>query len=59
MCYDVYTKVVEMDLFEAGFEVEWMELDTDEAEREGEWDGVRRRYWVLDKYRLPLCKYVA
>jgi len=59
VCYDVYTKVVEMDLFEAGFDVEWTELPTEEAEREGEWDGVRRRYWALDWYRLPLCKFVA
>jgi len=59
VCYDVYTKVVEIDLFEAGFDVEWTELPTEEAEREGEWDGVRRRYWALDWYRLPLCKFVA
>ncbi len=60
VCYDVYTKVVEMDLFEAGFEVEWEEMDVGELGEEGrgEWEGVRRRYWVLDKYRLPFCKFL-
>jgi protein arginine N-methyltransferase 2 len=59
VCYDVYTKVVEMDLFEAGFDIEWTEVETKEAEREGEWQGLRRRYWALDKYRLPVCTFVA
>jgi protein arginine N-methyltransferase 2 len=58
VCYDVYTKVVEIDLFEAGFDIEWSEIETKEAERDGEWLGVRRRYWALQKYRLPLCKFV-
>lgn len=56
--YDVYQKVVEMDLFEAGFDVEWEEVDVPDLEREGEWDGVRRKYWVVDKYRLPICKFM-
>lgn len=59
VCYDVYTKVVEMDLFEVGFDVEWEEFETTEADREGEWQGVRRRYWALDKYRLPMCSFVG
>ncbi|KAL4736997.1 protein arginine N-methyltransferase 2 [Aspergillus similis] len=54
--YDVYQKVVEMDLFEAGFDVEWEEIDVPKLE--GEWNGVRRPYWSIDKYRLPLCKYM-
>ncbi|RDW90592.1 protein-arginine N5-methyltransferase [Aspergillus mulundensis] len=54
--YDVYQKVVEMDIFEAGFDVEWEEIDVPKLE--GEWNGVRRPYWSIDKYRLPLCKYM-
>jgi protein arginine N-methyltransferase 2 len=53
--YDVYQKVVEMDLLEAGFDVDWEEIDVPSLE--GEWSGVRRKYWVIDKYRLPVCKY--
>ncbi|PKY01334.1 putative arginine N-methyltransferase [Aspergillus campestris IBT 28561] len=54
--YDVYQKVVEMDLFEAGFDVEWEEIEVPKLE--GEWSGVRRAYWMVDNYRLPLCKYM-
>ncbi|KAI1812992.1 arginine N-methyltransferase 2 [Poronia punctata] len=60
VCYDVYTKVVEMHLADAGLDLEWKEFDVDmkglEEEGKGEWDGVRRRYWTLDKYRLPIVK---
>ncbi|KAI0459298.1 arginine N-methyltransferase 2 [Xylaria acuta] len=58
VCYDVYTKVVEMHLTDAGLDIEWDELDVDmkglEEEGKGEWQGVKRRYWTLDKYRLPI-----
>jgi type IV protein arginine methyltransferase len=52
VCYDVYTKVVEMHGEEAGLDVEWNEIDVDLSglakPGEGEWSGVRRRYWTLD-----------
>ncbi|KAL2807647.1 S-adenosyl-L-methionine-dependent methyltransferase [Aspergillus granulosus] len=54
--YDVYQKVVEIDIFEAGFDVEWEEIAVPTLEEE--WNGVRRPYWRIDKYRLPLCKYM-
>ena len=54
--YDVYQKVVEIDLFEAGFDVEWENIKVPELE--GEWAGVRRSYWAIDNYRLPTCKYM-
>lgn len=58
ICYDVYGKVVEMDLFEAGFDTEW---DVNEAPKmdEAEWEGVKRRYWALKDYKLPICKFVG
>lgn len=59
VCYDVYTKVVEMDLFEAGFDVEWQTVDVPDLQQRGEWDGVKRSYWKADKYRLPLCRFVG
>ncbi|KAI1075718.1 arginine N-methyltransferase 2 [Whalleya microplaca] len=59
LCYDVYTQVVEMHLSDAGMDVEWKELDVNmkdlEKEGVGEWQGVKRRYWTLNKYRLPIC----
>ncbi|KAF7585195.1 hypothetical protein BBP40_011758 [Aspergillus hancockii] len=54
--YDVYQKVTEMDLFEAGFDVEWEEINLPKLDEE--WDGVRRAYWQIESYRLPLCKYM-
>ncbi|KAI0539994.1 arginine N-methyltransferase 2 [Xylaria digitata] len=58
VCYDVYTKVVEMHLTDAGLDIEWNELEVDmkglDEEGKGEWHGVKRRYWTLDNYRLPI-----
>ncbi|KAK2593920.1 Arginine N-methyltransferase 2 [Conoideocrella luteorostrata] len=63
VCYDVYTKVVEMHGADAGLDVEWHETDVDMSalaeDGKGEWDGVRRRYWTLDKYRLPICTFMG
>lgn len=54
--YDVYQKVVEMDLLEAGFDIEWEDIKVPSLDEE--WDGVRRKYWVVDNYRLPVCRYL-
>ncbi|QDS78186.1 hypothetical protein FKW77_005504 [Venturia effusa] len=59
VCYDVYTKVVEMDLYEAGFDVEWEDVNIPDLKKAGEWDGVRRPYWTLDTYKLPTCKFMG
>lgn len=54
--YDVYQKVVEMDLFEAGFDVDWQDLDIPELD--AEWEGVKRKYWDVKHYRLPICRFM-
>lgn len=64
VCYDVYKRVVERDLEEVGMSVSWTSVGVGEEvsekkEGEGEWKGVRRRYWVLDEYRLPVCRMVT
>ncbi|KEY64937.1 hypothetical protein S7711_08936 [Stachybotrys chartarum IBT 7711] len=63
ICYDVYTKVAEMHCSDAGLDVEWEEIDVDMSklgeEGKGEWEGVRRRYWTLDNYRLPVCTFMG
>ncbi|KAL8749955.1 MAG: hypothetical protein Q9184_006605 [Pyrenodesmia sp. 2 TL-2023] len=59
ICYDVYAKVVELDLFEAGFEVEWTGVEVPDLEQSGEWEGVRRPYWKLREYRLPVCWFMG
>ncbi|KAM0796622.1 arginine N-methyltransferase-like protein [Usnea florida] len=58
ICYDVYAKVLEMDLFEAGFDTVWQTLKVPEMEKE-EWDGVKRRYWSLNEYKLPTCEFIG
>ena len=58
ICYDVYTKAVEMDLFEAGFDTEWDTLQVPEIDN-GEWKGIKRKYWALREYKLPTCSFFA
>ncbi|KAF9695182.1 hypothetical protein EKO04_006802 [Ascochyta lentis] len=57
--YDVYGKIVEMDLFEAGFDTEWETIQVPDLDEQGEWEGVRRKYWVLKEYRLPTCSFIG
>ena len=61
VCYDVYCKVVELDLCDAGMDVDWTDVEVGSLgeDGEGEWKGVRRRYWTLDKYRLPVCTFLG
>jgi protein arginine N-methyltransferase 2 len=59
VCYDVCTKIVEMDLFEAGFDTEWEDLPVPNLDGSGGWEGVRRKYWALDKYKLPICTFIG
>ncbi|KAK4140317.1 S-adenosyl-L-methionine-dependent methyltransferase [Dichotomopilus funicola] len=63
ICYDVYTKVAELHLTDAGLDVDWDVIDVDMSHLaeagKGEWEGVKRRYWTLDKYRLPTCTFLG
>ncbi|KAL8860434.1 MAG: hypothetical protein Q9178_003093 [Gyalolechia marmorata] len=59
VCYDVYGKVVELDLFEAGYEVEWTTVQVSDLDESGEWEGVKRPYWKLKEYRLPICRFMG
>ncbi|KAK5168712.1 Arginine N-methyltransferase 2 [Saxophila tyrrhenica] len=60
VCYDVYTKVVELHLDEAGLDVEWTDIAVPDLAARGEWEGVRRPYWAnIKTYRLPTCKFVG
>ncbi|KAL1894739.1 Arginine N-methyltransferase 2 [Sporothrix stenoceras] len=65
VCYDVYTRVVEMHLSEAGLDVAWNDVDVPLAQDgldkagAGAWEGILRPYWTLDKYRLPVCTFMG
>ena len=54
--YDVYQKIVEMDLLEAGYDVDWEDVELPDLR--GEWEGVRRKYWNVERYRLPVCRFL-
>ena len=56
ICYDVYGKIVEIHLDEAGLDVEWETMEVPEMGEEG-WGGVKRKYWALKEYRLPTCTF--
>ncbi|KAJ7901889.1 arginine methyl transferase [Mycena olivaceomarginata] len=49
--YDVYTRVAEVHLADAGFNVIWSDVDV--SDQENRW-GNSRRYFTCPTYRLPL-----
>ncbi|RPB29813.1 arginine N-methyltransferase 2 [Terfezia boudieri ATCC MYA-4762] len=57
--YDVYRKIAEMDLFEAGLETKWEVVRVGDLDKEVEWEGVKRKYWCLDEYWLPVCTFLG
>ena len=57
VCYDVYTKVVELDLFDAGLDVKWTTLPVPDLAQA--WEGIRRPYWVVKEYLLPTCTFIG
>lgn len=60
ICYDVYTRVSEMHLSDAGLDVDWEVIPVDmkglEEAGKGKWEGVRRRYWTLDGKASPVYR---
>ena len=59
ICYDIYIKVTEMDLFEAGYDVEWVTMKVPDLEKSKAWKGVKRRYFALNEYKLPVCTFMG
>ncbi|CAO2651076.1 Nn.00g093730.m01.CDS01 [Neocucurbitaria sp. VM-36] len=59
ICYDIYTKVAEIDLYEAGFDTTWEDIDVPSGlHGSKQWEGTRRPYWTIDVYRLPVNTFV-
>ncbi|KAI9310125.1 arginine N-methyltransferase 2 [Dichotomocladium elegans] len=56
--HDIYCQVSEIDLHKFGLSTEYVEMPISTADEKGVWDGVRQRYWVLDTYKLPICKHL-
>ncbi|KAG5370396.1 Protein arginine N-methyltransferase 2 [Yarrowia sp. C11] len=60
VCYDVYKNVVEVDLQEYGLNVEYqvIKVNKDVTGADGHvWDGIKRRYWVVEDFYLPVCTF--
>lgn len=53
--YDVYTRLSELDLRDIGLETTWESVPVEMEDKEEVWRGIRREYWKLDEYRLPIC----
>jgi len=56
--YAVSCGLAELHLEDVGLNVEWHDVTIPESQRSEVWKGVRRRYWDLPGYRLPLGKMV-
>lgn len=55
ICYDVYTQVIEVDLADYGLQVSFETIPI-----EGDnWEGVRKQYWALKEYKLPIIKFMG
>ncbi|KAG5355059.1 Protein arginine N-methyltransferase 2 [Yarrowia sp. B02] len=60
VCYDVYKNVVEVDLQEYGLNVDYqvIKVNKDVTGDDGHvWDGIKRRYWVVEDFYLPVCTF--
>ena len=60
ICYDVYSKIVEMDLLEAGFRLSFATVPValQSLEETHAWKGLGRPYWTLEEYRLPVVEHL-
>ncbi|KAI8976817.1 S-adenosyl-L-methionine-dependent methyltransferase [Pilobolus umbonatus] len=56
--HDIYCNISEIDLHELGLSTEYIDMPIDTWAKKGVWDGVRQKYWVLDTYKLPICKFI-
>ena len=56
--HDVYCRVAELDLNDIGINVDYVPIEFAPPADE-EWTGVKRPYWCLGKYNLPICKLMS
>lgn len=55
--YDVYTRILEIELKDYGLQVTFEEIDI--KTKDEEWKGAKRRYWALERYSLPTCTFMT
>jgi protein arginine N-methyltransferase 2 len=55
--HDVYCRVASIDLRNCGLTTEYITMPMTEQDSEVIWQGVKRRYWSLPTYNLPICHF--
>lgn len=55
--HHVYRELIALELQEMGFHTEYEEIDIDPS-KDPLWEGVKRKYWSLNKYYIPKCKFL-
>lgn len=55
--HDVYCCLVDLELRECNIRTEYVPMDVNPLSN-AVWQGVKRPYWVLGEYRLPVCQFV-
>eukprot|EP01117_Protostelium_nocturnum_P005097 TRINITY_DN1847_c0_g1_i2.p1 TRINITY_DN1847_c0_g1~~TRINITY_DN1847_c0_g1_i2.p1 ORF type:complete len:232 (-),score=103.86 TRINITY_DN1847_c0_g1_i2:25-720(-) len=53
----VYCRIAEMELLEMGMETTYVKVEM-EKPTEQVWDGVKRKYFTLTTYNLPICRLI-
>lgn len=61
MFHEVYCRIVEIDLADIGLNTEWelMKVETlgSKPPNDPQWNVIKRPYYTLDDYRLPICRF--
>jgi len=55
--HDVYCRVASIDLRNCGLTTKYITMPMEEQDSEVVWQGVKRRYWSLPTYNLPVCRF--
>jgi protein arginine N-methyltransferase 2 len=54
--HEVYCNIAELELQALGLQTEWHKIPM--IPEKSNWEGVRRTYWTLNEYNLPMCRFV-
>ena len=57
--HDVYCQLVELELHDLGFQVEWETLPVELLDHHLAWKGLKRPYFSLNEYRLPVVIFIS
>ncbi|KAJ9076805.1 Arginine N-methyltransferase 2 [Entomophthora muscae] len=56
--HDVYCRIAQLHLADLNIETTFSQITIDPSSAKI-WDGVKRRYWQLQLYHLPTCKFIS